>query len=85
MLTFHRVVAGGLGAEEEYEWSASIFVECEGVLGGQFPMVVKNEVGEATWCKWLFVSNKLLIVHFKAGYLAPDCPWSTNSSATGCL
>lgn len=47
MLTFHRVVAGGLGAEEEYEWGASIFVECEGVPGGQFSMVVKMRWGEA--------------------------------------
>lgn len=55
MLTFHRVVAGGLGAEEEYEWSASIFVECEGVLGGQFPMVVKTRWGRRGWWKDLRV------------------------------
>ena len=30
------MVAGGLGAEEEGDGCAPGFVECEGVLGGQF-------------------------------------------------
>lgn len=59
MLTFLRVVAGGLGAEEEYEWSASIFVECEGVLGGQFPMVVKTR-----WGRLLGVSGCLSATNY---------------------
>lgn len=38
-------MAGALGAEEEYEWGASAFVECEEVLGGQFLMAVRMGVG----------------------------------------
>ena len=34
-------MAGGLGAEEEYEWGALVIVECEGVLRGQFLMAVR--------------------------------------------
>lgn len=63
---------------------ASAFVECGGVLGGQFLVVVGMGKGP-TWCKWQFVSNELLIVRFQAGYLAPDCPLRTNGSGTGCL
>lgn len=59
------------------------FVECEGVLGGQFLTAVR--IGGGTWCKCLFVSSKLLTVPFKPGYLAPDYPLSTNSSGSVCL
>lgn len=76
-------MVAGSGAEGEYE-RASVLVECEGGLGGQFLVVIRMGRGP-TWCKWQFVSNKLLIVPFQAGYLAPDCPLSTNSSGTGCL
>ena len=38
-------MAGGLGAEEEYEWGASAFVECEEVLGGQFLMPIRRGGG----------------------------------------
>lgn len=42
MWKLSRVVAGGLGAAgEECGWVASVFVECEGVLGGQFLMAVR--------------------------------------------